>query len=163
MSNISFRAGSSSTAVLGWAFGTPRARDGARPDVRLQFAGSLQLGHRRVEVGQHAVHGEAGVDVVTEHLPDGRLVVGCEQVDAEVGGADGVGFVGDEAPARVEARRGAREGERDQQSEQRENRALHDAEPLAGALARQALHPQAPARFEKQDHSDEQRACEQVR
>ena len=76
----------------------------------------------------------AGVDIAAEEIPQLRLRVGGQQVDAQVGGADGVGLLGDQLPSRLEPRRGPREREGDQQPEQGEHGAVDRADAVRQAV-----------------------------
>ena len=78
--------------------------------------------HRRSDIlrtSEHLVSLDPRIHVATEQVAHRRLCAVRQQVDAQVGSADVVGFLHDQTAAFVEARGRTREGEGDEQAQQR--------------------------------------------
>ncbi len=112
------------------------AATAAVPDLILQRRRPRQGRPRGGHVGKRRVHRESLVDVPPEEVPQGRLGRGGQQIDPQIRGADRVGLLHDEVPARVETRRGSGEGEGDEKPHQAEDGAVHGAEPRGPRVVR---------------------------
>lgn len=103
------------------------------------------------------IEGNPFIDILTELLTHRRLELGGQEVDAEVGRPDFVGFLDDQVAALVQSLRCPREGECHQQPEQGEERAFDRSQPgtivLPVALPLTAPHP--VTRFQHDEHAQE--------
>ena len=84
---------------------------GSRPDRLLQPLGARKLLVCRLEIRESFLHAQAGVQVFSEQVAQGRLVAGRQQIQAQIRGTDGVGFLDDQLSASVEAGGRAAEAE----------------------------------------------------
>ena len=130
--------------------------DGLAPDVPLHLRDSGLFCLGRGNIWQLSIGCQPRLHILPEPLSEGRLGGRRQQVQPQVGGANGIGLLDDQLPPDIEPRGSSREGEGYEQPQEAEHRTLDDPALRCRAISIVRSPPDAepPTRFQQEQHAE---------